>query len=156
MSILIAYATKHGFTKKCAELLAEKLGEDPDIFDLDRARPDLNQYDKVIVGGAIYAGKICKPTALFCAGNLNALKGKKLGLFICGMLEDAQKQLESAFPSELLAAAIAREYLGGEFDFQKMNFFERFIIKKISGSDQNQTRLMEANISRFAELMKNA
>ncbi len=114
MSTLIAYATKYGFTKTCAELLAKKLDEKADICDLTGNRPDLTGYDTIILGGSIYAGKIRKPVTRFCTENLNTLKGKKLGLFICGMADgdDARKQFESSFPEELLAVAAAKESFG--------------------------------------------
>lgn len=158
MSTLIVYATKYGFTKTCAEMLAKKLDEKAEIYDLNIKRPNPALYDKVIIGGSIYAGRLRKPVALFCTENLNTLKGKKLGLFICGMAEgdDARKQLESSYPSELLSTAVAKESFGGGYDFNKMNFLERFIIKKISKSDKNQSRVMDENMTRFAELMKNA
>lgn len=158
MSTLIAYATKYGFTKICAEMLAKKLDGKTDICDLSSDRPNLAQYDKVIIGGSIYAGRIRKSVARFCMENLNALKSKKLGLFICGMADgdDAQKQLESSFPRELMSSAVAKESFGGEYDFKKMNFLERFIIKRISGSGKNQYRIMKENITRFVDQMKNA
>lgn len=158
MSILIAYATKYGFTKACAEMLAKKFDEKIDICDLSSNRPNLSQYDKVIIGGSIYAGRIRKPMARFCSENINTLKGKKLGIFICGMADgdDARKQLESSFPRELLSAALVKESFGGEYDFNKMNFLERLIIKKISGSDKNQSRIIEENMTNFVNKMKNA
>lgn len=158
MSTLIAYATKYGFTKACAEMLAKKLDEKADIYDLSGSRPNLVQYDKVIIGGSIYAGKIRKPAARFCTENLDTLKSKKLGLFICGMADgdDARKQLESSFPKELLSVAVAKDSFGGECDYKKMNFLERFIMKKITGSDKSQSRIEEDNITRFTAQMKNA
>lgn len=157
MSTLIAYATKYGFTRTCAEILAKRLDEKADICDLSSSHPDPAPYDKVIVGGSIYAFKIRKPAARFCTENLNTLKGKKLGLFICGMAEgdDARKQLESVFPKELLSVAIAKESFGGGYDFSKMTFLEKLIMKKITGSDKSQSRIKEDNITRFAEQMKN-
>ena len=156
MSTLIVYASKYGFTKTCAEILAKKLGENVDIYDLNSNLPDLMKYDKVIVGGSIYAGKIRKPVMRFCTDNLNTLKGKKLGLFICGMAkeDDAQKQLESSFPQELLAVCAAKGFFGGECNYEKMNFLEKFIMKKITGSKQSQSRVAEDNITRFAGLMR--
>ncbi len=156
MSTLIAYATKYGFTKTCAEILAKKLGENVDICDLSRNHPDLMKYDKVIIGGSIYAGKIRKPVMRFCSDNLSILKVKKLGLFICGMAkeEDAQKQLDSAFPRELLEVCAAKGFFGGECNYDKMNFLEKFIMKKITGSEQSQSRVAEDNITRFAGLMR--
>lgn len=155
MSTLIVYASKYGFTKTCAEILAKKLGENVDIYDLNSNLPDLMKYDKVIVGGSIYAGKIRKPVMRFCTDNLNTLKGKKLGLFICGMAkeDDAQKQLESSFPQELLAVCAAKGFFGGECNYEKMNFLEKFIMKKITGSKQSQSKIAEDNITRFAGMM---
>ena len=156
MSTLIVYASKYGFTKTCAEILAKKLGENVDIYDLNSNLPDLMKYDKVIVGGSIYAGKIRKPVMRFCTDNLNTLKGKKLGLFICGMAkeDDAQKQLESSFPQELLAVCAAKGFFGGECNYEKMNFLEKFIMKKITGSKQSQSKIAEDNITRFAGMMR--
>ena len=156
MSTLIVYATKYGFTKTCAESLAKKLGENVDIYDLNSNLPDLKKYDKVIIGGSIYAGKIRKTVMRFCTDNLNTLKEKKLGLFICGMAkeEDAQKQLESSFPQDLLAVCAAKGFFGGECNYEKMNFLEKFIMKKITGSKQSQSKVAEDNITRFAGMMR--
>lgn len=156
MSTLIVYATKYGFTKTCAEILAKKLGENVDIYDLNSNVPDLMKYDKVIIGGSIYAGKIRKPVTRFCTDNLNTLKGKKLGLFICGMAkeEDAQKQLDSSFPQDLLGVCAAKGFFGGECNYEKMNFLEKFIMKKITGSKQSQSKVAEDNITRFAGMMR--
>lgn len=156
MSTLIAYASKYGFTKTCAEHLAKKLGDQVELCDLGSSQPDLKKYDKVIIGGSIYAGKIRKPVTRFCSENLKDLAEKKLGLFICGMAkeEDAKKQLESSFPRELLSVAAAKESLGGECNYDKMNFLEKFIMKKITGSSQSQSHMAEDNITRFASQMK--
>lgn len=35
-----------------------------------------------------------------------------------------------------------------------MNFLEKFIIKKITGSKQSQSKLAEDNITRFAGMMR--
>ena len=53
MSTLIAYASKYGFTKTCAENLAKKLGDQVELCDLGGNQPDLKKYDKVIIGGSI-------------------------------------------------------------------------------------------------------
>ncbi|SMC64554.1 flavodoxin domain-containing protein [Papillibacter cinnamivorans] len=158
MSTLIAYATKHGFTKQCAERLASKLEGKTDLCDLSVRCPDPASYDKVIVGASVYAGKLRSPAAKFCREYLETLKGKKLGLFICGMGEGeyAEKQIASSYPKDLLSAAVVKDCLGGEFNFDKMNFLERSIIRKISGSSQNTINLREEAVSRFADAMNRA
>ncbi len=158
MKTLIAYGTKYGCTKKIASLLSEKLSGEVDLFDLSDKGLDLSVYDTVIIGGPLYAGRVPKHVSGFCKENTAALKGKRLGFFLCGMgdEETADKSFEPSFTADLISSAVSTAYLGGAYDFSKMNFPERFIVKKISGCDQSQIRILEENIARFAEKMSSA
>lgn len=154
MKILIAYGTKHEFAKKCSERLLEKLHGNIKLCNLKKQNQlDLQEYDKIIIGGSIYAGQIQKEVKEFCLKNLEELKKKKLGLFICGMTEGnkAMEQLDKVFPEELIKNAIVKENFGGEFVFSKMNFMEKFIIKKIAKTSEDITNLKEENIDKFAQ-----
>lgn len=159
MKTLIVYATKHGCAEKCAKSLAEKLNGKVELYNLREGRaPQLKQYDKVIVGGSIYIGKIQKEVAEFCKNNICDLKDKKIGLFLCGMRSGnaAEEEISASFPKELLNISIARECFGGEFIFSKMNVIERFIVKKIAKTDKDISNISENNIGRFAQAMNNA
>lgn len=80
---------------------------------------------------------------------------KKIGLFICGAAaEEAQKEIADNFPHELLNAAAAKGYFGYEFNFEKMNFAMRAIIKKISKIDKSVSNILEDNIKEFAVIIK--
>ncbi len=156
MSTLIAYATKHGCVEKCARMLSEKIEGKVVLSNLKEEKDiDLSQYDKIIIGGSIYVGKIRKEVTEFCSKNLDELMEKKTGLFICGMQEEGvvEKELQDSFPKELYESAVTKEVFGGEFIFKKMNFMERFIIKKVSKVDQDLSRISEKKIAQFAELM---
>jgi menaquinone-dependent protoporphyrinogen oxidase len=168
MNTLIVYATKHGSAERCAEMLSQKLTDKAYIHNLKEGSiPELSQYDKVIIGGSIYAGRIQKEVTEFCTKNLNVLKGKKIGLFICCMNKDSEKtQLNSSFPQELLGIAAAKDSFGGEFKFSEMSFMEKTITKMISKmlskSDpslppldmkNNMSMLSEDAINHFAQLL---
>lgn len=170
MKTLIIYATKHGSTKKYAEILLEKLTGRVDLYNVkDKKSPELSQYDNVIIGGSIYMGRVQKELSEFTAKHLNILKDKRVGLYICCMNKsEAEKQLNSAFPQELLKCAIAKGSFGGEFNFKKMNFLERFLIKIVSKSlskekteeaslslntEKDVLLLSEESINVFAQLM---
>jgi len=158
MKTLIAYATKHGCTEQCAKVLIEKLTEKADLCNVKIIKDmDLSQYDKVIIGGSIYIGKIQKEITDFCSKNLESLKDKKVGLYICCMRdgEEVEQQLKDSFPQELLSNAISTGYFGGEFIFKKMNIMERFIVKKIVKVDKDISNILEENINRFALSMNN-
>lgn len=136
MKTLIIYGTKHGSAKKCAEILSDKLASKADLYNVKEGKtPDLEQYDKVIIGGSIYAGTVLKELSEFCTKNLDVLQRKKIGLYICCMNhKEADKQLNNVFPKELVTCAISKKSFGGEFKFNEMNFFEKLICKVVSKS----------------------
>lgn len=156
MNILIVYASKYGCTEKCAELLSKELYGDVDIMNLKKVRDiDISKYEKIIVGGSIYIGKIQKEVMEFCSINLKELKKKRIGLFICGMQEGdiINNELNENFNPALIEVADAKECFGGEFTFDKMNFIEKFIVKKVSKVTSNKSNILEDNIHKFAQAM---
>ena len=160
MSILVVYATQYGCTEKCANTLSENLRDDDNstvsVVNLrNKQKIALSDYDTVIIGGPITAGKINSRVKKFCEGNLSELVKKKIGLFICGAAaEQAQKELADNFPQELLNITAAKGYFGYEFNLEKMNFAMKAIIKKISKVDKSVSNILEDNIKEFAASMK--
>lgn len=159
MSTLIVYASKYGCAEKCAKLITTDIKDEVELIDLKQVKDiNLSNYNKVIIGGSIYIGKIQKEVTEFCTKNLDELKEKKVGLFICGMVEGEaiNNELNQNFPSELLEIAIAKEYLGGEFLLDKMSFMDKVIVKKVSKVTSNKSNILEDKIHEFAEAMKTA
>ncbi|MBU3093328.1 flavodoxin domain-containing protein [Clostridium sp. CM028] len=158
MKTVIIYASKHGCTEKCSNILKGKLHGEVKIVDIKKeSMPEMILFDNIIIGGSIYMGRIQKEVNSFCLKNISALKKKKLGFFICCMSENemAEKQIHTSFPEELLTDAIATQYFGGEFIFKKMNVLERFIIKKISKTNKDTSTLSKENINKFAQVINN-
>lgn len=156
MKTLIVYASKYGATEKCAEGLSKKLMGRIDLCNLKKTKTiDISQYDKVAIGGSIYMGKIQKEVREFCSQNLDLLKDKKIGLFICCMRdgEMAETELNDAFPQELIKNAVVKEYFGGEFIFSRMGFLDKIITKKVAKTDQDTSTISEERINRFGQLM---
>lgn len=165
MKTLIVYGSKHGATEKCSKALKNKLHGEVIIVNIKKGIiPDLKSFDSIVIGGSIYAGRIQKEIKEFCFKNVNILKNKKLGLFVCCMSEGekAMSQLNEGLPSELISMATAKEHFGGGFTFSKMNFFEKFIIKMVSKKEKNAAiinmnkdifNIHDDNINRFAQLM---
>jgi menaquinone-dependent protoporphyrinogen oxidase len=159
MKTAILFSSKHGTTAKVATILAEKLGdENINLINLKtETNPNLDTYDAVILGTAIYAGNPIKNIKSFAIKNLDKLKSKKVGLFTCGMdpgKEKQEEQMKASFPESLLLQAKTKQYLGGEFIFEDMNFFERFIIKKISKAEKSISLIHHENIKKFVDEFK--
>jgi len=152
MNIAFLYATKYGCVEQCGKAIAEKLNGAMDFYNLkSKKQVDLTQYDRVIIGGSIYVGKIQKEVTQFSLDNLSNLKDKKLGLFICCLSEgeEAETELRNAYPEVLLEQAAAKEYLGGQVILNKMNFFDRFIIKKVAKTEEDVYKLSKEKMEKF-------
>lgn len=152
MKTLIVYATHHGSSEKAAKLLKQQIGGEVILCNIRKDRnPDISEYDAVILGGSIHAGEVNQSLKKFIKLNLENLEKKHLGLFLCCMdKEKAQVQFENAYPEKLRNRSIANELFGGEFIFEKMNWFERLAIKKIAGVHETVSDIDEEAINRFA------
>jgi menaquinone-dependent protoporphyrinogen oxidase len=156
MKTLIVYATHHGCTEKIAEQMKSYLGGDVSTVNLKNdAVPALKSFNRIIIGGSIHAGQIQKRVKEFCHTHLADLQNKELGLFICCMEEGeaAQKQLQDAYPETLLQNAKATACFGGGFDFGRMNFLEKMIVKKVARVKQSTSKVDFENVQLFSRRM---
>jgi menaquinone-dependent protoporphyrinogen oxidase len=157
MKTAIIFATKHGCTDKCAQTLSNELDSLNKIINVELGdNINLSDYDKVILGGSIHAGMLNKKLKSFITKNTEELLEKKIGLFLCCMYEGekALEQFQSVFPEQIRNKAIAHGLFGGAFDFDKMNFIEKTIVKKVANVEESVSRINYSNIKSFAEKMK--
>jgi len=159
MNILIAYASKYGCTEKCASILSDNFQKDSlpvTVFNLaGKQKINLSDFDTIAIGGSIMAGKLNPLVRKFCENNLSELLQKRLGLFICAAAAElVEKDMTDNFPQQLLSKAAVKGYFGYEFNFEKMNFAIRSIIKKMSKIEDNVSNIIENNIKEFAANLK--
>ncbi len=156
MNTLVVFATKHGCTESVVKDLAGLLEGSVKTINLTRDEsPDPGSFDSVIVGGSIHAGKVQSVVRKFCRKHTHILQEKKLGLFLCHMEtgEKAQKQMNESYSESLRNHASALGLLGGRFDFSRMNFLERSIVRKVSGVTGTTENLDAKALAAFAEGM---
>jgi len=67
--------------------------------------------------------------------------------------DKAIEQFNNAFPEKLRNRATAKGFFGGEFNFEKMNFIEKAIIKKIAHIEDSMSKINYQNIKTFATEM---
>jgi menaquinone-dependent protoporphyrinogen oxidase len=152
MNTLILYATKHGAAREIAGRIAKRL-DGAVTHDLKQGGvPFLAGFDCVIVGGSLYAGMLRKEARTFLRQNVNALRGKRLGLFVSGMDASREKNFLAAnFPAELLHAASSSAFLGGIFDPRKAGVIGRVIMKAVSKQAEYTDTIDDAKIQNFVE-----
>lgn len=148
--------SKHGCTRQAAMLVKERIASDEVVLiDLNKTKPVVDDYDCIVIGGSIHAGSIQKHISEFCDQYSDVLKRKKLGLFLCCMKEgvEAKEQFRSAYSEDLREHSSANGLFGGEFNFKKMNFFEKFLVKKIAKVDRSVSNLNKDAIAKFVDVL---
>lgn len=156
MRTAICYVSKHGATERVARRLGELLVEaDTQFFNLkDSPRPDLDGFDRVIVGAPIYAGVVLPEAQTFCREYEAQLLTKPLGLYLCAMnAEQFDKEFDQAFPEALRRHARSTRIVGGAFDFKRMNFVERFIVRRVVGVKSSVERIYWDRVEALAREM---
>ncbi len=155
MRILIAYGTHHGSSEKAAIILKSMLKAEVVLHNLkNENKVDLKGFDCIIIGGSIHMGAVNKKVKKFCDDNTDILLSKKNGIFLCCMdKEKAQTQFENSFDEKLRVKAVANGLFGGEFLFEKMNWIERLMVKKITGVHKTTSEISEEAIGKFANLI---
>lgn len=152
MKNLIVYFSKYGAAEKCVEIMKSAISGETTAVNLrDGKAPELDGFDRIIIGSNIHAGRINKKVRTLSFNSADVIQEKKFALFLCCLTPEAKAQdlFDKNFPPVLVEKARARAVLGGALVFEKMNSVERFILKKIAGSDQNIDKIDPQQIERF-------
>jgi len=162
MKYAIIYASKSGGTAKTAGLLKEAIEETKenqpekiDLFNLTKYNHvEWEAYDYIVVGTAIYASKPHKKVQTFLKENSSQLLKKPLSIFVCCLApeEEAKKNgYAQQLPADIVEHADQVGYFGGRLILKKMNFFMRWLMKRITKSNKDIHRINHDNIKSFAE-----
>jgi menaquinone-dependent protoporphyrinogen oxidase len=142
VSVLVAYATRHGSTRGIAERIAQRLGAaglQVETHPVEEVR-DVRSYDAVVLGCALYMFHWLKQGAAFARRNRADLASRPLWLFSSGPTGDdkVDKQgrdvLEVSGPREIerLRATLHprdhRVFFGAwDRSYEPIGFAERFV-----------------------------
>ena len=156
MKTLIVFTSAYGCTQKISERMKKDLGGDVVLVNLKKEKqPELSSFQRVIIGGSIQSGKMQKRIDNFCQKNLDELRNLELGLFICSLDKgmNANKHLLEAFPDALLMAAKSTAVFKGSFDFDRMNFIERLLVKNVKRVKHNSAKVDFEAVQLFSKRM---
>ena len=165
MKIAILYGTKYGATEKVVASIYKSLQNhdkdnnrsiDVELINL-KEKDDINlDYDVLIIGSPVYMGRIRKEVKNFLKKYENTLIKKHFALFICGANEvEGIKQINKAFPQELLNHVIATAFLGGEFNFDKMKFLDKKVAQLITKGADKKFEIDNVAIDKFIQKIFN-
>ena len=168
MKILIAYDSKTGTARECAEMLAGHFkGHAADVFDLRQGIPALDRYDLAVIGGSVRMGKLPKAMSRFIKEEKDAIEKIAHAFFICCCIsENAENYMRRGIPCELFESAVVADNFGGELRPERHRGLEKLFValarKNIQGGNSvdypNEFKTMPAilpdSISAFADKIK--
>jgi len=145
--ILVAYASRHGSTREVAEAVAATLrsrGLSTTILPAAEVG-HLRGYAGVVLGGALYMGRLHKDARRFLARHHDALEGRALAVFALGPrtlapddVADSRSQLMHALASAPPPASVA--VFGGVVRPGEL----RFPFSRLPASDERDWAAIEA------------
>ena len=154
----IVYMSKHGTTGMVATFIKELLmDEEVTLINLKKQQvPDLSHCSRIIIGGSIHMGMVQKKIQAFCQQNMQVLKSKPLGLYLCcwNNGEEAAEQFNNAFPEELRIGAKSKALVGYELYFERMNATERTMTREIIGTAEFMSQIDHLQLDRFVAELK--
>lgn len=170
MKILIAYSSKSGTTKECAEMLAQKLASnDVTLASLEDCSPDVTGFDIAIIGGYVRMGKLSKSVRNYITANETVLDATMHAFFLCcGLPESTEYYFEKAIPKKLLDSSISNTCFGGDLRVNKQKGFDKFVAKLVLNEiksnnadaerdeDMSVPAILPENISRFADEIRHS
>jgi len=148
-SILVAYATKHGSTREVADWVADALrahGLEADVRPAAEVET-LTPYDGVVLGGALYMGRLHGDARAFIRRLRDELMGVPFAAFALGPgtleaddVARSRKQLDAALEKVPEIEPFAVAIFGGVVAPEKL----RFPLNRMPASDRRDWSAIEA------------
>lgn len=138
MKTVVVYYSVSGFAKRYAGWIADELK--CDLYNVkDVSIKKLQEYETIIYGAGVHMMGI--DNIKFIKNNLDKLKEKRIVVFATGMSEYGDKvmnQLKDKNFSEEELDHIKLFYLKGGFNYAKLNFKYRMMMKMVKGMMANK------------------
>lgn len=148
MKTVIIYSTKKGCTEKCANYIKSKTTAD--LFSMKNFKGNIEEYDHVILLSPTYVGSINKKIKAFIEENESSLLKRKVSFGLVGMnITELDNTIKINF-SESFINHSKIEYIGGGYNFEKLNFLQKVIIKKVAGVTESMEDIKYDSLDKLA------
>ena len=156
MTVLVAFASKHGATEEIAERVAEELrrcGIDVDLRPADAVR-EVEGYEAIVLGSAVYMGRWRPEARELLRRAARTLAERDLWLFSSGPVGKAAADPAKATPpgvAKVVARLRARDHMvfGGRVPDEPQGPVARAVVRKFPADQSRDSRDWEV-IGRWA------
>jgi menaquinone-dependent protoporphyrinogen oxidase len=153
MNVLVTAASKHGATAEIGVAIARQLQslDVPAEFRLPSEIAGVEQYDAVVLGSAVYAGRWLADARSFAETYGEQLRSRPVWLFSSGPIGDPPKPEEDVDVSAIVASTGAREHrvFAGRLDRHLLGFGERALVRAVraaEGDFRNWTEIAQWSV----------
>ena len=129
MKVLIVYATKNGFSKRCCKMLEEKLSANITVesYNVKNTPPSPEGYDAVVVGGSIRMTKLSKELKKYIKTHAQTLSNMPSAAFICcGFTNDFDDYVVTEIPSKI-KFSLGIHCFGGELKTDRVRGMDKIL-----------------------------
>ena len=145
MTVLVAAASKHGWTEEIAARIGADLadsGLDVEVKKLEDL-DDLVGYEACVLGSGVYFGNWVKPARRFIEAHAAELAQRPTWLFASGSIvgdppvDDDPNALHAGLAERLVETTRAREHrlFAGKLDKSKLGLVERLPVRMARGRE---------------------
>jgi len=140
MKILVTVASKHGSTGEIGEIIAGVLRDAGDevISQVPEAVHDVNGFDAVVIGSAIYAGRWLQPARALVDRQAVELARRPVWVFTSGPIGDPpMPAAESDEAVDIATCLRARDHrtFAGRLDRSQLGFMERTVTRALKAPE---------------------
>ena len=155
MGTLIAYSSRYGTSEKVAALLAERQSGDVRVQNIiEEPNATWKMVDHVIVGCSIRMGTIQDEMKEWLALHEAHLLEHPLALYLCaGTPTESERirELEEAYRESLREHAYFVEVVGSGYDFERMGFLDKAIVRMMAKQKESSLQLDDAKLNQLVE-----
>jgi menaquinone-dependent protoporphyrinogen oxidase len=150
--ILVAYASKAGSTGEVAGAIGQALavnGATVDVYPVE-AVPNIQDYQAVIVGSAIRAGRWLAVATRFVETHRSYLSHIPTAYFTCCMTlseeteENRRRALGYMDPARRMVTPLTVGAFAGKLDYSKLSFLDGLMMRVMGGGIEGDFRPWEA------------
>lgn len=138
--VLVATASRHGSTAEIAREIGRSLaqhGFEVSTVSVDEA-PSVREYDAVVLGSAVYAGRWLKEARVFAEHHGEELSRLPVWLFSSGPVGDAAPLGGASSDTARLAAllgAVDHRSFAGRLERERLRFGERLVANALRAAE---------------------
>lgn len=142
MRVLVIYTSRGGASRRCVEMLKEKIEDICEVVLCDAREadelPSPDGYDALVIGGSVRFGRIDKSLRVYLKANLDKINAKPSAFFFCcGFPSELEDYIDTQLPKKI-EFSLGVHCFGGELKPEKLKGMDKIVVKMVRSHINSQ------------------